>query len=142
MSKDNTNTSQFEFDRSNMFEPLLEADPSFCEVWESFKRTYEPDDEPLPNYIALADLARHLVVNLETGNTLRFSAIFDVVERWHLVGDPYVKEAATIGLLEDLQNARLYRKARPEDFLPWLQPETLIWWTKVHEFWTMGKLII
>ncbi|NTG74463.1 hypothetical protein G6M02_14145 [Agrobacterium rhizogenes] len=140
MSKDNTNTSPFEFDRSNMFEPLLEADPSFCEVWETFKQTYESHHE-LPDYLALSDLARHLIQNLETGNTRRFDCIFDVVERWHLVGDPYVKQAATVGLLEDLQNTNLHRITRPEDFLPWLQPETLIWWTKVHEFWTTGKLI-
>ncbi|KAA1184875.1 hypothetical protein FP026_03465 [Rhizobium tropici] len=141
MSKDKTNQSSFEFDRSNMFEPLLEADPSFCGMWESFKRTYESDDDELPNYIALAELARHLVQNLETGNTNRFSAVFDVVERWHLTGDPYVKETATIGLLEDLQNTRLHRNTRPEDFLSWLQPETRIWWVKVQEFWTTGKLI-
>ncbi len=140
MSENNTNALSFEFDRWNMFEPLLQADPSFCEKWETFQEEYRSDDE-LPLYLALSELARHLILNLETGNTHRFDAVFDVVERWHIRGDPYVKEAATVGLLEDLQNGHLHRKTRSGDFLPWLQPETLRWWTKVHEFWATGKPI-
>lgn len=31
MSENNVNALSFEFDRSNMFEPLLQADPSFRE---------------------------------------------------------------------------------------------------------------
>ncbi|WP_245309944.1 hypothetical protein [Rhizobium sp. R339] len=118
-----------------MFEPLLEADPSFREKWERFQNEYRSEDE-LPLYLALSDFARHLIENLETGNTLRFDGIFDVVERWHVDGDPYVQEAATIGLLEDLQNTNLHReKTCPEDFLPWLRPATRVWWARVHEFW-------
>lgn len=141
MSENNANALSFEFDRSNMFEPLLQADPSFREKWETFHEEYRSDDE-LPLYLALSELARHLIQNLETGNTHRFNAVFDVVERWHIKGDPYVKQAATVGLLEDLQNGYLHRKTRSDDFLPWLQPETLGWWTKVHEFWAAGKPII
>ncbi|TBD04827.1 hypothetical protein ELH21_10725 [Rhizobium leguminosarum] len=141
MSENNVNALSFEFDRSNMFEPLLQADPSFREKWETFQEEYRSDDE-LPFYLALSELARHLIQDLETGNTHRFDAVFDVVERWHVKGDPYVKEAATVGLLEDLQNGHLHRKTRSEDFIPWLRPETLGWWTKVHEFWATGKPII
>jgi len=141
MSENNAIALSFEFDRSNMFEPLLQADPSFREKWETFREGYRSDDE-LPLYLALSELARHLIQDLETGNTRRFDAVFDVVERWHIKGDPYVKEAATVGLLEDLQNGHLDRKNRSGDFLPWLRPETLGWWTKVHEFWATGKPII
>ncbi|MCZ7912378.1 DUF7674 family protein [Agrobacterium sp. 22-221-1] len=141
MSGNNVNALSVEFDRSNMFEPLLQADPSFREKWEAFQEEYRSEDE-LPLYLALSELARHLIRDLETGNTHRFDAVFDVVERWHIKGDPYVKEAATIGLLEDLQNGHLHRKTRSDDFRPWLQPETLGWWNKVHEFWATGKLII
>ena len=138
MSENNTHVLSFEFDRSNMFEPLLQADPSFCAKWETFLEEYRSDDE-LPLYLALSELARHLIQDLETGNTHRFGAVFDVVERWHIKGHPYVKEAATVGLLEDLQNGYLHRKTSSGDFLPWLQPETLAWWTKVHELWATGK---
>ncbi|UIY25286.1 hypothetical protein LZK76_06140 [Rhizobium leguminosarum] len=96
MSENNVNALSFEFDRSNMFEPLLQADPSFREKWEVFREEYRSADE-LPLYLALSELARHLIQDLETGNTHRFEAIFDVVERWHINGDPYVQEAATVG---------------------------------------------
>lgn len=131
----------FVFDRSKMFEPLLQADPSFLRAWKEFLATYLPDGEDPPLYLALNELARHLIAQIESGDTSRFDAVFDVVERWHLSGDDYVKEAASAGLLEDLQNGNLYREAQPEDFIPWLRPETRKWWIKVHEFWTEGKLI-
>lgn len=60
MSEDNVNALSFEFDRSNMFEPLLQADPSFREKWEVFREEYRSADE-LPLYLALSDLARHLI---------------------------------------------------------------------------------
>lgn len=133
MSED-ARAMSFEFDRSNMFEPLLRADPSFRGKWEAFREEWRSEAE-LPLFLALSELARHLIRGLEAGNTDRFYAVFDVVERWHVSGDPYVKEAATIGLLEDLQNQNLHQKTRPDDFFPWMQPKTLVWWTKVYEFW-------
>lgn len=141
MSEKNVDAPSFEFDHSNMFEPILRADPSFLEKWEEFRAEFQSDNE-LPLYGALSELARHLIESLEAGNTSRFGAIFDVVERWHIRGDAYVRQAATVGLLEDLQNESLYREARSDDFLPWLEPETLQWWTKVHQFWTTGKPIV
>jgi hypothetical protein len=89
----------------------------------------------------LADLAHHLIGQLEAGATNRFEAVFDVVERWHVEGDDYVREAATVGLLEDLQNASLHTATSPDDFVPWLRPETRRWWQKVDAFWSEGKLI-
>ena len=141
MSENNVNAPSFEFDRSNMLEPLLRVDPSFCEKWEIFGNDFRSYDEP-PLYLVLSELARHLIQDLELGNTDRFAAVFDVVERWHVNGDPYVKQAATVGLLEDLQNGHLHRKTLPAEFLPWLKPETLRWWTKVQEFWAKGKPIV
>lgn len=140
MLEGNDNATLLEIVRSNMFEPLLEADPSFRGVWEAFQEEYQSEGE-LPLYLALTEFARHLIQKLETDNTHQFDAVFDVVERWHINGDRYVQEAATIGLLEDLQNHNLHRITRPEDFVLWLRPETLKWWIKVHEFWTLGKPI-
>lgn len=129
-----------EFDQSNMFEPLLSSDPSFSERWERLRNEDEDASEPAV-YTILSELARHLIENLESGETHRFHAVFDVVERWHITGDHSVKEAATIGLLEDLQNGNLHRQTRPDDFLPWLQPETLRCWVKMQEFWLADKPI-
>lgn len=95
----------------------------------------------MPEYLALAALARHLIACLQAGDTGRFGNVFDVVERWHLEGEHYVKQAATVGLLEDLQNENLHDTTKPTDFLPWLRPESKRYWDKVERFWATGQLI-
>ncbi|MCW3846198.1 hypothetical protein OF829_03035 [Sphingomonas sp. LB-2] len=120
-----------------MFEPVLEADPGFAPAYAAFLEEYR-DEPDLPEYLALSDFARHLFARVETGDTAGFDAIFDVVERWHIDGDDYVREAASIGLLEDLQNGNLHRTTRPEDFIPWLRPHSRKWWNFVNRYWAEG----
>lgn len=125
-------------DRAGMMEPMLRACPSFQAVWDEFVKEWK-DSKELPLYLVLGDLARHIVTMLEHGDTQEFQQIFDVIELWHTKGDPWVQEAATIGLLEDLQNTNLYLSAEPEELREYLGPESLRWWNKVHQFWE-GKL--
>jgi hypothetical protein len=128
--------------REHMFDPLLVADQSFEPTWRAFVAEWSDEQEnELPSYLALAELARHLITKLERGETADFPAVFDVVEQWHLQGDAYVREAATIGLLEDLQNSGLHRQTQPGDFEPWLRPESKRCWDKVERFWSRGELI-
>ncbi len=135
-------TSQI--DRHAMFEPLLRADPAFLATWQAFQDEWCHDEKETPQYLALGDLARYLIVQLEAGKTECFDAIFDVVEAWHVKGDSYVREAATVGLIEDLQNENLYKAAKtakPEDFKRWLRPVSARYWAHVEAFWTTGKPI-
>lgn len=122
---------------ANMFAPMLEADPSFDPAWRAFCEKWRDLAEP-PFYLALNALARHLIAQLEAGDTARFDAVFDVVERWHLEGDEYVREAATVGLLEDLQDKKLHTSTQAAAFRPWLRPESLLWWEGVEDYWA-GK---
>jgi hypothetical protein len=69
------------------------------------------------------------------------SRVFAVVERWHVEGDSYVREAATIGLLEDLQNENLHSSTVPKDFEVFLGPESLKWWRKVERLWAEGEIV-
>jgi hypothetical protein len=85
-------------EREQMFDPLLLADPSFVPVWNAFTAEWK-DEAQLPQYEALSALARHLIQKLECGDTANFESTFGVVELWHVAGDQYVREAATIGLL-------------------------------------------
>jgi hypothetical protein len=124
-----------------MFEPLLQAAPSFLPLWNDFRADWAKEPGPLPHYLALSDLARHLVQKLESGDATEFPAVFTVVERWHVEGDAYVREAATVGLLEGLQNEHYYTHRKSEDFLPWLGPQSLRWWRKVEAFWRDGTLL-
>lgn len=118
-----------------MFEPMLAACPSFRPTWAEFCAEWgkEPGDPPL--YIALDDLARHLVDRLRTGVTEEFPAVFQVVERWHCEGDHYVREAATIGLLEGIQNDSRHSGSDLGVFERWMLPESKKWWDKLNRFW-------
>jgi hypothetical protein len=120
--------------RQTMFEPLLEADPSFRVRWDEFLADWGDEPDP-PLYLALSSLARHVLAILEAGDTQRASAILTVVERWHVDGDAYVQEAATIGLLEALQGHAL--KSKPGSSVePCLGPESRRWWDKLNRFWS------
>jgi hypothetical protein len=122
--------------RDQMFELMLAACPSFRPAWAEFCVDWgkkEPGDPP--HYIALGDLARHLVEQLRSGVSEEFPAVFQVVERWHCEGDHYVREAATIGLLEGIQNNAGHQGIDPEVFEQWLLPESKKWWDKLNRFW-------
>jgi len=121
--------------KDDMFEPMLAACPTFVPAWCTFLNEWEASKEGLPYYLALGDLAHHLVEQIDAGATKQFEAVFDVVERWNCEGDPYVKEAATIGLLEGIQNISLNRGIDPRRFEFWLKPESKRRWDKLNRFW-------
>jgi hypothetical protein len=127
--------------KDEMMPVLLEACPSFNPKWQTFLDNWKDEDCELPHYLALADFARHLIGMLERGETDTFPAIFAAVERLHLEGEHYVKEAATVGLLEDLQNDGLHTGTLPEQFREYLGPETTRWWDKLYRFWERGELL-
>ncbi len=128
--------------RDEMFLPILRATPSFSQKWDAFLEEWKDEDDGYPYYLALADLARHMIGVLSSGKTDEIRSIFSVVEQLILEGDPYVREAAIIGLLEDLQNGNLHQTTQPKDFIPFLPPESRFWWEKVDTFWKTGALII
>ena len=127
--------------RSTMFDPLLEADPSFQSRWEAFLGECGNESEP-PLYLALSSLAEHMADHLKAGRASTLDRTFEVVERWHVEGDAYVSEAATIGLLESLQGigSGILKRVisggiRSRDFEQWMRPETMRWWKKLNRFW-------
>jgi hypothetical protein len=124
-----------------MFPPMLAADPSFLSEWEEFLNEWGEDPNP-PLYIALGSLALHLLDRVERGDVIGFDTVFSVVEQWHIDGDAYVREAATIGLLEGLQNRWHDRQScrRTGDppmpsIEPWLLPVSKEWWDRLIRFW-------
>jgi hypothetical protein len=127
--------------RDKMFEDVLKACPSFVPTWQAFCQEWEDEGE-LPIYLALSDLAQHLIGMLVNGEDSGLKAVFEIVEQWHLDGDPYVREAATIGLLEDLQNKGYHKTTTPDEFVRFLLPESKFWWAKVVAFKQQGHLIV
>lgn len=122
-------------DKEEMFELVLKACPSFKHAWKEFLDDWKDEDD-LPLYLALGDLSRHISSLVEARQDSELEKLFEVVECWHTEGSPYVKEAATIGLLEGLQGES---NAASIEF--YLLPESKKWWGKVSEFWKNGKPI-
>ena len=113
--------------------PLLpESCPSFSDKWEEHRAFYK-DEELL--YVDLGEFVHHLVELQRTHRIEEFAAVFDVIERLHLEGDPYVKEAATIGTLEGIQNVAGNTGVDPDEFVQYLQPESAKWWRQLNDFW-------
>ena len=118
-----------------MMETLVAASPAFAGAWEAFRREWAEVAEGLPLYLALSDFARHVVALLEANDVDRLHRVFEAVELLHTDGDEYVREAATVGLLEGLQNTNLHRTTEPEQFRPFLRPESARCWDQLNAFW-------
>jgi len=115
---------------------LLQASPSFSGPWEEHLKDWQGEIPPL--YPSIGLFAHHVVALWARGKTEDFPRIFDVVEDLHLKGDEKVREAATIGVLESLQNISGNRGLDPEVFFPFLKPESARWWIRLNDFW-QGK---
>jgi hypothetical protein len=85
-------------------------------------------------YVDLGVFARHVVELYQHGRIEDLRPAFATIERLHREGDAYVREAATIGLLESIQNIAPGRFT-PEAFEPLLGSETAKWWHELNAFW-------
>lgn len=120
--------------RDKMFELILAADPSFRPRWTDFTEEWG-DEVDAPRYLAIGSLAEHILECLYAGRTARFGMVFAVIEQWHTDGDAYVSEAASVGLLESLQNLSGGSDKKTMTVERWLGPESRRWWHKLDRFW-------
>lgn len=128
--------------KDDMMGVLLDVCPSFAPQWEAFQDEWREAADDLPLYLVLADFARHLIGLLERGETAGLPALFAAVERLHVEGEHCVREAATVGLLEALQNHNLHKNGTdPEQFRPYLGSDSARWWDKLYRFWEHGELL-
>ncbi|WP_218060656.1 DUF7674 family protein [Pseudobacillus wudalianchiensis] len=117
---------------------LLSACPSYTKRWEKYlEENYEDGDEQLL-YIDVADFTNHVIELYRLNETEEFEPVFEVIELLHIQGDEFVKELATIGLLEDIQLS-LTDKQEHDFFIKYLKPDSLKWWNYLIDFWS-GKL--
>lgn len=93
------------------------------------------DDGTRLHYLDAAERARHLVERLAAGAMDEVEAAFALIERMHVEGDAYVRELATIGYLEDIQNGLLRAGVPLAVIEPLLGPESVRWWRGVEAFW-------
>lgn len=113
---------------------LIEACPSFQPVLDEHRQYY---GEEIP-YLVLGDFVRHLLRLHQQHETAGFPAVAQVIERLHIEGEHYVREAATIGLLEGIQNVWGNEGTDPELFVQHLLPVSAKWWQSLNDFWA-GK---
>jgi hypothetical protein len=111
---------------------FLAACRSFVPAWETYRGS-NPDEGLL--YVDTSELAHHMVDLIKSNQTSEFPALFEIIERLHVEGDDYVKELATIGILESLQNIASNNGVDPESFVPWLGVESRRWWRQLNDFW-------
>jgi len=111
---------------------LVEACPSFTEEW--LEHLQELGNESL--YVAAGSFARHLLSLYQASNLSSFPAVAAAIERLHTEGSPWVKEFATIGVLEGVQNVWSHSPTDPERFALFLLPESQGWWRGLNSFWS------
>jgi len=117
---------------------LLEPLPELADTWIDFQKEWKDDDEGLPCYLFLAQLAEHIAQERENSKS---KAFFERVESVLTGGDHYSQEACTVGLLEDLQKNLIKRKEQLSQFEQYMKPQTKKMWKRVIDFWDEGELI-
>jgi hypothetical protein len=120
-------------DKWEMMGLLLDACPSFGLEWQAFQQEWADEWDDPPLYVVLADFARHLIGFVERGQFDRLSAALAAVERLHLEGDEFVRNAAVSGLLDALDNGNLHTTTQPADLYPYLGPESRRWWDEYSD---------
>jgi hypothetical protein len=110
---------------------LLEACPSFA---EPYRVSLERWGDDLASAIR-GDFVQHLLELHQQNHCEEFSAVAQAIERLHLEGDDAVRQAATIGILESIQNIWGNNGADTEDFGRFLLPESRRWWDELNAFW-------
>ncbi|PSF14830.1 DUF7674 family protein [Marinobacter shengliensis] len=126
--------------KEEMFKPILAVSDGFRPIWNEFVSEWE-DEAELPQYLALSDLATYISGLVTESRTRELSDIFEVIERWLIEGDGYVREAAIVGILEDLQNTNVVGSDVPDKVQELLPPESQKQWAKIIEFWDTGRII-
>jgi len=110
---------------------LAEACPSFQDTWH--QHLQENGNELL--YMAAGQFAHHLLALHKTNDLSSFPAVGAAIELLLVEGSPWVKEFATIGVLEAIQNVWVNNDRDPEQFRQFLGIESLQWWEGINKFW-------
>jgi hypothetical protein len=119
---------------NQVLEILVQACPTFEVARDEHLAEYGND----VLYVAAGEFARHLLSLQQEGANLCFAQVGETIERMHTDGTPEVKELATIGILEGIQNVWGHSNVSTEEFLQYLGPESRSWWQSLNNFWS-GK---
>jgi hypothetical protein len=131
-------------ERDGLLDAFSKACPTFAgsSHWTDFWEGGARDDEgELLGYLLASAMVRHLTDLLAQQKTDEFSAVFALLERMVHDEDPYVRDLAVVGLIEDMQNSNLHHDGtKPDDFVAHLGTWSKWWWDEVNLFWD-GKVM-
>lgn len=117
--------------KDQVFVLLLDACPSFR---DGYSVSVASQGEELA-YVHAGAFADHLLVLHQAGDHREFPAVGAFLERLHTAGDREVRELATIGFLEGVQNVWSRSSFPPEAFLSYLGPVSTACWHALNQFW-------
>lgn len=123
-------------EKSEVMELLLNACPSYKNRWKEHFNFYYANGEEQLLYIDLGDFAEHLIYLYKRNELNEFNQVFNVIEILHINGDDYIKEAVTVGLLEDIQNVASNSDIKQEEFIRFLKPISAKYWNDLNDFWS------
>jgi len=123
-------------EKPQVFEVLVESCPSFAPQWAAHQAEW--GDDML--YEAAGEFAMHLLAIHLDGDQTQLVRAAAAVERLHTEGSPWVRELATAGVLEGVQNVWANRGEDPEQFGKLLPPASRRAWNALNAFWSqVGK---
>lgn len=119
-------------DEAAVMDVLLVAWPTLRPAHDRYA---ESDGEPRLLYADLGWLGARLVEEVRARGAGGLAPLFEAIERLHVEGNPKVREAATIGLLEAIQNIA----AREPEVLAQVEGalgrESRRGWKELNAFW-------
>jgi hypothetical protein len=121
-------TTPLSIDHNQALSVLLQACPSFRQYWENHVK--KRNSKLI--YIALGELALHLLKLYKSGETSEFSAVAEAIESLYIYGTPYVKSAITGGLLEIIKINWRYYNVDPAQFYVFLNPISARYWKSIQ----------
>ena len=121
--------------REEVMNLFIEACPSFKENWEAYISSEEDRNSSTVLYSDLTCLANYLVGQIDNEMMLETKTVFDMIEQLLHQGDTFVKEAITVGLLEDIQNKLINQSIDLNVFNRYMLAETKKSWGDLFDFW-------
>ncbi len=120
-----------EITEDQVSELLYKYTPEFKTVLED-----ELDDEERKmNYLVAGTFARFLLDGYKSGNVKQLESAAKFIEELHLKGSETVKNLATVGYLEGIQNVWGNNGVDPSIFYGYLLAESQKWWLQLNKFW-------
>jgi hypothetical protein len=113
--------------------PPAIAQGEMIAILQAASPDWQPDAND-PIYVQLGDYARYILDTIAAGHA-ELTPTFAAIERLHVDGDHWVREAATIGILEGIQNNASHRSFDLQSVTSRLGPISLEWWRKLDDFW-------